>query len=746
MGRVYRATRRDTGDVLAAKVLHPELADDKTIVARFVQEGAILTGIQDPHVVRVRDLVVDGDTLAILSDLIPGTDLRRHLNASGTLPAATAAAITAQVLRGLAAGHAQGVIHRDVKPENILVDSDGPEAGAPGPAVPLARVADFGVARLAGTSGLTRMTSLIGTPVYMAPEMAVPSPVTDKADVYGAGVVLYELLCGVTPFAGPHPMAVLKAHTDHLPGRIPGVPDDLWKVLSSMLAKDPARRPTAVAAAMQLETLTAGLTGVGALPRLTEPPPSTAVSEGGSGPATLLRGLRPTPAPAPIDTLDGAAGRAPRRRGLLLAGAAVLLVVLLAAAAFAAFGRGGKAANVSFPVTLVGGNLAVHRSYRLDGDTLTTKVGLTSIAPTTTDVSFSEVVPESIARNVTGLRDVQPANPKVLQADPVLLFGFSQVAPGDTREISYQATVSGNDSPSSRLARLKGDQQAAEASFYRQNAIVVAQLQTLSVNPAVMVIPAGQTVTVTLAGTLDSGGAAPAEALNAVWTSSRPEVVTSNGPTLRAGAAGTAVVTAAIGQLRAEANVTVVGPPAAAPTSAAPAPPRTSRPPTTPPPAPVPPAPVLPQPSPTPTQAPPPPPPGPTVPPSPPPTATTDKYPCGAQFTETNSGTGHRAQHCPLASGNVPVFDSPDAGNAAHQVGVLRLGGSTNWFVGQSYRSTFVAGNLENGWWAFTLSDKDAAGKTHWGWVPETYFQGGANNEPDAGLFVCGTHANICSP
>jgi serine/threonine protein kinase len=134
MGRVYRATRRDTGDVLAAKVLHPELAGDRTIVARFLQEGAILTGIQDPHVVRVRDLVVDGDTLAILSDLVPGTDLRRHLNSSGPLPAATAAAITAQVLRGLAAGHAQGVIHRDVKPENILVESAGP-----GPAAPMAR-------------------------------------------------------------------------------------------------------------------------------------------------------------------------------------------------------------------------------------------------------------------------------------------------------------------------------------------------------------------------------------------------------------------------------------------------------------------------------------------------------------------------------------------------------------------------------------------------------------------------------
>src|SRR5204863_5836082 len=91
-------------------------------------------------------------------------------------------------------------------PKNVLVDSPGSGPSGPGPAVPLVRVTDFGVARLAGTAGLTRMTSLIGTPDYMAPEMAVPSPVTEKVDVYGAGVVLYELLCGVTPFAGPHPM------------------------------------------------------------------------------------------------------------------------------------------------------------------------------------------------------------------------------------------------------------------------------------------------------------------------------------------------------------------------------------------------------------------------------------------------------------------------------------------------------------------------------------------------------------
>jgi hypothetical protein len=79
-------------------------------------------------------------------------------------------------------------------------------------------------------------------------------------------------------------------------------------------------------------------------------------------------------------------------------------------------------------------------------------------------------------------------------------------------------------------------------------------------------------------------------------------------------------------------------------------------------------------------------------------------------------------------------------------VGVLRAGGSTNWFVGQGYGAIFVAGNLQNGWWAYTLSDKDSSGNSHWGWVPETYFKGGNNNEPDAGLALCGTQGTICSP
>jgi len=90
------------------------------------------------------------------------------------------------------------------------------------------------------------------------------------------------------------------------------------------------------------------------------------------------------------------------------------------------------------------------------------------------------------------------------------------------------------------------------------------------------------------------------------------------------------------------------------------------------------------------------------------------------------------------------VYDSPDKGNAAHQVGTLKGGDSHNWFVGQAHRSNYVHGSDTNHWWAFTYSDKDSSGRSHWGWVPETFFQGGGNDVPDAGLVLCDTNGNAC--
>jgi serine/threonine-protein kinase len=154
----------------------------------------------------------------------------------------------AQVLTGLAAAHGAGIVHRDLKPENILLDR---AHGDP----PRARVRDFGIARLTTGAALTRTTGLMGTPEYMAPEMAEQQGVGPPADVYAAGIVLYELLTGRTPFRGGRAVAILRRHLDEVPARPDGLPDGLWQLLSEMLAKQPELRPTAAQGAQRLVAL-----------------------------------------------------------------------------------------------------------------------------------------------------------------------------------------------------------------------------------------------------------------------------------------------------------------------------------------------------------------------------------------------------------------------------------------------------------------------------------------------------------
>jgi hypothetical protein len=248
MGRVWKGAVRATGEAVAVKVLNPELAADPEVVARFLQERGILVGLEHPHLVGVHDLVAEGDTLAIVMDLVQGSDLRKYLGEAGPLAPAFAAGLMAQVLTGLAAVHSVGIVHRDLKPENILLDL---AHGDP----PCARLSDFGIARLTTGPGLTRTTGLIGTPEYMAPEMAEQVEVGPPADIYAAGIVLYELLCGRTPFAGGAAVAILRRHIDEPPARPDGLPDALWQLVSEMLAKRPEQRPDAVQAADRLVAL-----------------------------------------------------------------------------------------------------------------------------------------------------------------------------------------------------------------------------------------------------------------------------------------------------------------------------------------------------------------------------------------------------------------------------------------------------------------------------------------------------------
>ncbi|HEY0409791.1 MAG TPA: protein kinase, partial [Candidatus Dormibacteraeota bacterium] len=248
MGRVWKGTVRSTGEAVAVKVLNPELAADPEVVARFLQERGILVGLDHPHLVGVHDLVAEGGTLAIVMDLVQGSDLRRYLGEKGALAPAFAAGLMAQVLTGLAAVHSAGIVHRDLKPENILLDLTH---GDP----PCARLSDFGIARLTTGPGLTRTTGLIGTPEYMAPEMAEQAEAGPPADIYAAGIVLYELLAGRTPFAGGAAVAILRRHIDEPPARPEGLPDALWQLLSEMLAKRPDQRPNAMQAADRLVAL-----------------------------------------------------------------------------------------------------------------------------------------------------------------------------------------------------------------------------------------------------------------------------------------------------------------------------------------------------------------------------------------------------------------------------------------------------------------------------------------------------------
>ncbi|MGA8114648.1 MAG: serine/threonine-protein kinase, partial [Actinocatenispora sp.] len=230
---------------VAIKLLRPDLAADPDLVDRFLRERSLLLRLRHPNLVSVHDLVAESDLLALVMDLIDGPDLRAYLARRGPLPAALAAELVAGVADALAHTHAAGVIHRDLKPENVLLRlaQDGP--------VPL--LTDFGIARLAAvSSSVTGPQTVIGTPGYLAPEIARGQPATPSVDVYGCGVLLYELITGRPPFAGDHALAVIHRQLTETPERPERLADEQWSLIARCLSVDPANRPTAAELAAAL--------------------------------------------------------------------------------------------------------------------------------------------------------------------------------------------------------------------------------------------------------------------------------------------------------------------------------------------------------------------------------------------------------------------------------------------------------------------------------------------------------------
>ncbi|MEU5654838.1 serine/threonine-protein kinase [Streptomyces sp. NPDC047737] len=296
-GTVWRARQRETagaeaavagqpGETVAIKVLKEELANDADVVMRFLRERSVLLRLTHANIVRTRDLVVEGDLLALVMDLIDGPDLHRYLRENGPFTPVAAALLTAQIADALAASHADGVVHRDLKPANVLLDERNGEMRP--------MLTDFGIARLADSPGLTRTHEFVGTPAYVAPESAEGRPQTSAVDVYGAGILLYELVTGRPPFAGGTALEVLHRHLSEEPRRPSTVPEPLWTVIERCLRKDPDQRPSAVNLARALRTVGAGI-GVHA---------NSAQIAAAEGVGALLA---PDPAPAAVPETPGAA-------------------------------------------------------------------------------------------------------------------------------------------------------------------------------------------------------------------------------------------------------------------------------------------------------------------------------------------------------------------------------------------------------------------------------------------------------
>ncbi|WP_405570102.1 serine/threonine protein kinase [Streptomyces sp. NBC_01167] len=297
-GTVWRASQRETagaeaavpgqpGETVAIKVLKEELANDADVVMRFLRERSVLLRLTHPNIVRTRDLVVEGDLLALVMDLVDGPDLHRYLRDNGPFTPVAAALLTAQIADALAASHADGVVHRDLKPANVLLKTD-----IDGQMHPM--LTDFGIARLADSPGLTRTHEFVGTPAYVAPESAEGRPQTSAVDIYGAGILLYELVTGRPPFAGGSALEVLHRHLSEEPRRPTTVPEPLWTVIERCLRKEPSQRPSAENLARGLRTVAAGI-GVHS---------SSAQVEAALGVAALLG---PDPAPAHVPGTPGSA-------------------------------------------------------------------------------------------------------------------------------------------------------------------------------------------------------------------------------------------------------------------------------------------------------------------------------------------------------------------------------------------------------------------------------------------------------
>ena len=235
MGTVFAATDEKLNRKVAIKVLADHLAGDESFVERFRREAQAAAGLSHPNIATVYDYGEENGCHFIVMEIANGRDLARVLRDEGPLPSDRVAAIVPQICAALGHAHAAGIVHRDVKPANIILDEDDH-----------LKVTDFGIARAAGDSKLTLTGTVLGTAHYISPEQANGDTLTPKSDIYSLGVVAYELLTGALPFTGESLMAVAMRHvSDEFPRPSelnPSVPPSMDAIVERATRKDPSDR------------------------------------------------------------------------------------------------------------------------------------------------------------------------------------------------------------------------------------------------------------------------------------------------------------------------------------------------------------------------------------------------------------------------------------------------------------------------------------------------------------------------
>jgi serine/threonine-protein kinase len=336
MSTVFRAHDTQLDRRVAIKILHERYADDPEYLERFRREARAVAQLSHPNIVTVIDRGDDGGRQYIVFEHVEGENLKELVERTGRLPVRRALELVLPVADGLAFAHAHGLVHRDVKPQNVLLSREGE-----------VKVTDFGIARsLDVEHGVTQTGTVVGTSEYLAPEQASGRPVSAATDVYSLGVVLWELLAGDVPFTGDNFVAVALRHLNEPPPslreRRPDVSPRLDAAVERALAKDPERRfPSMAALAKELRACLAEAEG-------------EASAEDDSA-LTLITPRPPTHAPAPAPVRARHASRSRRRPlayavlALLVAGAAFAAVLLLRGSGHH---RGGSSAGGS-PATTV---------------------------------------------------------------------------------------------------------------------------------------------------------------------------------------------------------------------------------------------------------------------------------------------------------------------------------------------------------------------------------------------------------